>query len=81
MVLERAEGTTGRVGITVSKRVGGAVVRNRIRRWVREYSRHRPEFPGPGRDVVVIAKRTAATLGSYWAVEADLESVSGKVLA
>lgn len=48
-----------RVGITVSSRVGNAVVRNRLKRWIREYvRRHRPELPA-GR-MAIIAKSAAS---------------------
>jgi len=54
-----AEGIA-RVGIITSKRVGGAVVRNKVRRRLRELVRHsRSHFP-PGSLIVVIAKSTAA---------------------
>ena len=34
------------MGITVSRKVGGAVVRNRVKRWIREcYRRQRTDFP------------------------------------
>ncbi|HLK92595.1 MAG TPA: ribonuclease P protein component [Polyangia bacterium] len=50
----------GRIGITVSKKVGGAVLRNRVKRWIRDcYRRRRPEFP-PGYDLVVVARPPAA---------------------
>ena len=53
----------GRVGITVSKRVGQAVVRNRVKRILREvYRRCRGQFP-LGMDMVFVAKRSAAGLG------------------
>jgi len=49
----------GRVGITVTRKVGNAVERNRVKRLVREvFRRHRTWFP-PGMDVVFIAKRGA----------------------
>jgi len=51
----------GRLGITVSKKVGDAVRRNRVKRWIREcYRRRRPEFP-PGLDLVVVARPPAAS--------------------
>jgi ribonuclease P protein component len=46
-----------RLGLTVSSKVGPAVVRNRIRRHLRET--HQKEFP-PGVDVVVIARTSAS---------------------
>jgi ribonuclease P protein component len=50
-----------RLGITVSRRVGGAVVRTRVKRRLREWFRtHRALFP-MGKDFVVIARPTAAT--------------------
>jgi len=49
----------GRLGITVTKKVGNAVVRNRIKRLVREYMRLHGWVPA-GWDVVVVAKDSAA---------------------
>jgi ribonuclease P protein component len=49
-----------RLGITASRRVGGAVVRNRIKRMVREFFRTHDDRIQPPRDVVVIAKPAAA---------------------
>ena len=52
-----------RVGITVTKKVGSAVDRNRIKRVVREvFRRHRSFFPD-GFDYVFIAKRGLAPVG------------------
>lgn len=51
-----------RIGITASRKVGGAVVRNRVKRGVREwFRRNRHELPEDV-DVVVIARPPAAAL-------------------
>ncbi len=42
-----------RTGITVTKSVGNAVVRNRLRRWVREYVRHNRRQFKTGVDIVI----------------------------
>ena len=47
---------TNRVGITVGKKLGHAVVRNRVRRRIREiYRLHEDRFL-PGWDIVVVAR-------------------------
>jgi ribonuclease P protein component len=49
-----------RLGITVTRKVGNAVVRNRIKRLVREvFRQHRARLP-PGLDMVWVAKKQAA---------------------
>ena len=63
-----------RVGVTVSSRVGNAVVRNRVRRRLREALRARFERLKRGYDVVVVARPASA--GATWAeLCAALDSV------
>lgn len=71
----------GRLGITVSKRVGNAVTRNRIKRWVREFARTAPpeSWLPAGRDVVVIAKASAARATSFAEVARDLASLGARL--
>jgi ribonuclease P protein component len=49
----------GRLGLTVTKKVGNAVARNRIKRLVREWLRLHGWVPR-GWDIVVVAKDSAA---------------------
>lgn len=52
-----ADGRRGtRVGITVSSSIGGAVVRNRVRRRIKAILERYPFGAPPWRDVVVIAR-------------------------
>ena len=50
---------SGRLGLTVTKKVGNAVVRNRIKRMLREWMRLHGWVP-TGWDLVLVAKESAA---------------------
>ena len=61
MYARRNYSAGNRVGVTVSKKLGKAVVRNRVRRRLREvYRLHESRFL-PGWDIVVVARRRAVT--------------------
>ena len=47
---------TNRVGVTVGKKLGHAVVRNRVRRRLREVYRLNEDKFAPGWDIVVVAR-------------------------
>ncbi|MBK9035054.1 MAG: ribonuclease P protein component [Myxococcales bacterium] len=68
---------TGRIGFTVTKRIGNAVTRNKIRRRARDWLR-RHEWAPAGVDVVLIAKGPAATMTSA-AMAADLRRLVEKI--
>jgi ribonuclease P protein component len=55
-----AAGSTSRFGFAVGKRVGGAVVRNRVKRRLRALVRELD--PAAGWDVVIIARPDAASV-------------------
>ena len=75
---------TGRVGITVTKRTGNAVTRNRLKRLIREFVRQSGWDAGAwvprDRDVVIIA-RSAAAGQSYRDLAGDLERNRQRVAA
>ena len=64
----------GRLGITVTKKVGNAVVRNRIKRLIREWMRLHGWVP-TGWDLVVVAKDSAARQGHPDDFAPDLSKV------
>jgi ribonuclease P protein component len=64
-----------RFGLTVSKRVGGAVTRNRVKRLLRENLTKLPVKPG--RDLVIIARPIASGV-DYKGVETSLRGLIGR---
>jgi ribonuclease P protein component len=78
---KRTTSSEGRLGLVVSGKVGNAVVRNRIKRHLREcYRQLKHRFPGI--DVVVIARHnTAKTSGQALckALESNLETLASKL--
>ena len=66
---------TNRVGITVSKKLGKAVVRNRVRRRIREAYRLNEERFQPGWDIVIVA-RSRAVDASFQRLTQGLLSLS-----
>ncbi|MGD0586499.1 MAG: ribonuclease P protein component [Oryzomonas sp.] len=64
-------GSQARLGATVSKKVGCAVIRNRIKRYIRESFRQM-RLLLPGVDINVVARRDSATM-DFRAVQRELE--------
>ena len=53
-----------RLGVTVSRKIGSSVVRNRVKRQLREVFRKNKRAISPPSDVVVNARRSAASSSS-----------------
>ena len=67
-----------RLGVSVSKKVGKAIIRNRVKRLVKESCRLRAGNLTKGYDIVVVARRAAGALpkeGSFRKVDKALESL------
>lgn len=61
-VLDRGDGGAARVGFTVTKKVGNAVVRNRVRRRLKEAVRvHAAGDMQPGNDYVIVGREEVLT--------------------
>ena len=77
LVLYARKNRTGinRVGITVSKKLGKAVVRNRVRRRIREAYRLNEELFLPGWDIVIVARSRAVEV-SFQKLTESLLSLS-----
>ena len=62
VVTRDTDRSEARLGITVSSNVGNAVVRNRVKRLLRECFRQWSHQILPSKDILIIAKKGAATL-------------------
>lgn len=51
-----------RLGVVAGRKVGGAVVRNRVKRWMRDTFRRKKKLLGSPLDIIVIAKNGIASL-------------------
>lgn len=78
---DRADGLPSRVGFTTTKKLGNAVMRNRIRRRMREAARLTlPGIAKPSHDYVLIG-RAGADTRSFEALRKDIISALTKLHA
>jgi ribonuclease P protein component len=79
LVCARADDLPARLGITATRKFGGAVSRNRAKRLIREAFRLSPDVVPNGMDVVVIPKANARLSGLSM-VKGELER-AGPILS
>lgn len=61
-ILNKEEQKNYRLGLSVSKKIGNAVVRNHIKRYVRQVFHELSEHVVPGKDYVIIARKPVAVM-------------------
>lgn len=77
LLYSAAETAFPRIGITVSRKIGKAIIRNRIKRIVRDYFRLRKRSFPPS-DFNIIAKRGAGEL-SFSEIQAELDKAFARI--
>ena len=70
-------GSTNKLGISCSKKIGNSVVRHRFARRVREAYRLHEDMFNSGLDIVVVA-RACAKEATYFDIKDSLLSLAGK---
>lgn len=76
-VYDRRDEEGPRFGVAVSRRIGNAVVRNRLKRWLREALRPLIRDVSPGVDVVVSARSGALDAG-FWRLKGAVHDLMRK---
>ncbi|MFC0186655.1 ribonuclease P protein component [Fictibacillus aquaticus] len=76
-VLKREGQSEFRVGLSVSKKVGNAVTRNRIKRMIKEMLLKHKDQIHQGADYVIIARMPAADM-DFHEIEKSLQHVMGR---
>jgi ribonuclease P protein component len=75
IINENGQGVT-RLGVTVTRKMGNAVRRNRVKRLIREFFRLNKKQLPQGHDIVIIAKKDIGYL-DLWKIKEEIGIVFG----
>lgn len=73
-ILRKDDQKNFRIGLSVSKKIGNAVKRNQIKRYIRQVFHELSEQVEPGKDYVIIARKPAAEL-DFHSIKKSLQHV------
>ena len=79
-IVTKGAENNNRIGITASKKVGNAPERNRIKRLIREYFRHRQENNPETKDINIIARKDIVSLSNK-EIFKELDKLFNKISA
>lgn len=77
-VTQEGESRLPRMGLSVSRRIGKAVIRNRIKRWMREVFRLHQSCLKDRMEIILIARSSAKELVDYFEMEKRILHLWGK---
>lgn len=77
-VTQEGESQLPRMGLSVSRRIGKAVIRNRIKRWMREVFRLHQSRLKDRMEIILIARSSAKELVDYFEMEKRILHLWGK---
>ncbi len=77
-VTQEGESRLPRMGLSVSRRIGKAVIRNRIKRWMREVFRLHQSRLKDRMEIILIARSSAKELVDYFEMERRILHLWGK---
>lgn len=77
-VAQRAESRLCRLGLSVNRRIGKAVIRNRIKRWMREVFRLNQWRLENMTEIILIARPSAKEVADYFEMEKRIINLWGR---